>query len=103
MISSKSLRIFGAEPNSSACSVQDLRTGGRWFDPQARPILFPWIHDSYCDRIHSFLTAVRCFDNGYVGKQPVAWKEHSVEYWLKILENMDSYIGCRELHTCIID
>ena len=40
----------------------------------ARPILFPRIDDSHCDRIHSSLTAVRCFDNGYVGKQPVAWK-----------------------------
>ena len=31
-----------------------------------------FIDDSLCDRIHSSLTAVRCFDNGYVGKQPVA-------------------------------
>ena len=23
------------------------------------------------------------FDDGNVGKQPVAWKEHSAEYWLK--------------------
>ena len=34
--------------------------------------------------------AVRCFDNGYVGKQPVAWKEYCVECWLKELrESMD--------------
>ena len=27
--------------------------------------------------------AVRCFDNGYVGKQPVPWKEYtSAEFWL---------------------
>ena len=41
---------------------------------------FPRIDDSHCDRIHSSLTTVRCFDNGYVGKQPVAWKEYCVEY-----------------------
>ena len=43
------------------------------------------IDDSHCDRIHSSLTAVRCFDNGYVGKQPVAWKEYCAECWLKDL------------------
>ena len=31
------------------------------------------INDSHCDGIHSSLTTVRCFDNGYVGKQAVAW------------------------------
>ena len=39
----------------------------------ARPIFFPRTHDSQCDRIHSSLIAVLCFDNAYVGKQPVAW------------------------------
>ena len=29
---------------------------------------FPSIDDSHCKRIYSFLTAVHCFDNGYVGK-----------------------------------
>ena len=38
------------------------------------------------DRIHSCLTTVHCFDSGYVGKQPVAWKEYCVEYWLKELK-----------------
>ena len=32
------------------------------------------------------LTAVRFFDIGYVGKQPVAWKEFCAEYWLKELQ-----------------
>ena len=27
-----------------------------------------------CDRIHSSLIVVHCFENGCVGKQPVAWK-----------------------------
>ena len=51
-------------------------------------------YDIYCDRIHSCLTAVFCFDNGYVGKQPVAWKEYCGEYWLKELkESMDRCTG----------
>ena len=41
---------------------------------------------SHYDRIHSYLTTACCFDNGYVGKQPVAWKEYCVEYWLKDLQ-----------------
>ena len=47
---------------------------------QARPIFLLRIDDSHCDRIHS---SVRCFNNGLVGKQPVAWKENCAEYWLK--------------------
>ena len=35
------------------------------------------------------LTAVCCFDNGYVGKQPVAWKEYCVE----LQESMDRSTG----------
>ena len=42
----------------------------------ARLIFFPRIDDNHCDRNHSSLAAVRCFDNGYLGKQPVAWKEY---------------------------
>ena len=34
----------------------------------ARPIFFLRIDDSHCNRIHSSLSAVHCFDNGYVGK-----------------------------------
>ena len=33
-----------------------------------RPIFFSKIDDSHCDRIHSSLTALRCFGNGYVRK-----------------------------------
>ena len=55
-----------------------------------RPIFFPMIDDSHCDRIHSSLTAVCCFNNGYVRKHPVAWKEYCAEYWLNELkESMD--------------
>ena len=49
----------------------------------ARPIFFLRIDDSHFDRIRSSLTTVCCFENGYVGKQPVAWKEYCVKYWLK--------------------
>ena len=52
--------------------------------------------DSHCDRIHSSLTAVRCFDIGYVGKQPVAWKEYCAEYWLKELQ--ESVDRCTDRH-----
>ena len=56
-----------------------------------RLIFFPRIDDIHCDRIHSSLTVVRCFDNGYVGKQPVVLKEYCAEYWLKELkESMDT-------------
>ena len=37
--------------------------GGRWFDPQLGQYSDD---DSRCDRIHSSVTAVRCFDNGDV-------------------------------------
>ena len=53
------------------------------FDPcQAQPIFSLRTDESHFDRIHSSLTVVQCFDNGYVGKQPVAWKEYCVENWL---------------------
>ena len=69
--------ITYVEPHSSVGSVEDLRTGGRWFDPQ---------HDQYSfrhyDRIHSSLAAVYCFDKKNVGKQLVAWKKYCAEYWL---------------------
>ena len=48
--------------------------------------------------MYSSLTAVRCFDNEYVGKQPVAWKESCVEYWLQELkESMDRCTGRPDL------
>ena len=60
----------------------------------ARPIFFLRIDDSHCDRIYSSLTAFSCFDNGYVGKQPVALEEYFAEYWLKELkEAMDRCNG----------
>ena len=86
------LSWFHAEPHGSV----GLENRGSLVRPPARAILFPRIDDSHCDRIHSSLTAVRCFDNGFVGKQPVAWKEYCAEYWLKELqESMDR---CTDRH-----
>ena len=69
----------------------------------ALPTFFPRIDDSHCDRIHSSLTAVYCFDNGYVGKQPMAWKEYCVEYWLKELqENMDRCTGSHHITEILL-
>ena len=52
------------------------------------------IDDIHRNRIHFSLTAINCFNNADVGKQPVAWKEYCAEYWLKVLqESMDRYTG----------
>ena len=53
---------------------------------------FPRIDDSHCNRIQSSLCSVHCLDNGYVGKQPVAWKEYCAEFWLKELQK--SMVRC---------
>ena len=81
-----------------------LKVGaGHWLDPWAQPIFFLRIDDSHSDRIHSFLTAVYCFENGYVGKQQVAWKEYCVEYWLKELkESMERCTGCHNIHKTLL-
>ena len=42
------------------------------------------MNDSHCDRIHSSLTAVHYFDNGYVEKQPVAKNKNRVLDWSKL-------------------
>ena len=64
-----------------------LRTGEQEVASRSPPwpIFFPTIDYIHLDRIHSYLTAVCCFDNGYMGKQPVAWKEYCAEHWLKEL------------------
>ena len=41
----------------------------------------------------SSLTAVYCFENVYVEKQPVAWKEYSAEYRLKELQSKVLLVG----------
>ena len=43
------------------------------------------------------------FDNGYVGKQPVAWKEYYVEHLVKELqESMDKCTGRRDITEILL-
>ena len=89
--------LLSADPHSSIGSMQYLRTGGQY-------IFLSRIDDTHCDRIHSSLTTVHCFDNGYVGKQPVAWKEYCVEYWLKELqESMVRCTGCSDITEIVLE
>ena len=74
-----------AKPHCSVGSIADLRTGGHWFNPRLSQHSFRGLMIA-TDRIHSSLTEVHCFDNGYVRKQLVAWKEYCAEYWLKELQ-----------------
>ena len=61
------------------------------------------IDDCHCDRIHHSLTNVRCFDNGYVGKQPVAWKEYCAEHWLKgFPESKERGTGCHDITEILL-
>ena len=55
-------------PRSSFGSIEDLRTGGCWFKPPARPVLLQKFDYSHCDRIHCSLLIVHWFDDDYVGK-----------------------------------
>ena len=57
-------------PYSSVGILEDLVRRDCWFDSPAPPTFFPRIDDS--NKIYFSLSAVHCFDNGYVGKQPVA-------------------------------
>ena len=75
-----------ASYHRSVDRLQGLRTGGRWFDFRLGQIFPPRIDDSHSDRMHSSLAAVHCFDNDYVEKQPVPWKEFYAEYLLKELQ-----------------
>ena len=87
---------YWPSPRSSGGTVEDLWKGSHLFKPPARPIFFPRIGDSHCDMIHS--SRCHCFDDGYVGKQPIAWKEYCAEYWLKELqESIDMCTGRRDI------
>ena len=79
------------------------RTGSRWYESPAQPIFFPRIDDSHCDRIHSSLTAVLCFDNSYVGKQSVTRKEYCAEYRLKELqESIERCTGRSDIYIMLL-
>ena len=48
--------------------------------------------------LHSSLTDIHCFDNDFVVKQPVAWKEYCAEYWLKkLLESISRCTACWDI------
>ena len=86
------------------CRVAGLRTGLWLVRSPGWLILFRRIDDSHCDRIYSSLTAVRCFDNGFVGKQPVTWKEYCAEYWLQELqESMNRNTGRRDIIEILLN
>ena len=75
--------------HSSGGSIADLKTGGCWFDPRLGQYSFQGLIIVIATGISPLITAVFCFDIGYVGKKPVAWKEYCADYWLKELqENM---------------
>ena len=76
----------------SVDSLDDLGTEGRWLEPSVQPIFFLRIDDSQCDIIYFSITNIHCFDDGNVGKQPVAWKEYCWEYWLKEIQ--------KRMHMC---
>ena len=57
-------------------SVPELRTGCRWFETRLSQYTFREL----VIVIHSTSTAVHCFDDGYVEKQRVGWKEYYGAY-----------------------
>ena len=83
---------------SSGGSIQDLKKGGRWYDPQARQIFF---HRTDCDRI-----AVCCFNN--VGKQKVKATSGLERIMCnelvkkKIQDSMDRCTGCHEITEILL-
>ena len=86
------------KPSPIAQLVAGLEDRRLLVESPAWPILFPRIDDSHCNRIHSSLTTVHCFDNGYVGKQPVAWEEYYTQYLLKELQEcMGRCTGCSDI------
>ena len=65
-----SLLFRGAKSvaQSVGCKTGEQESLGR---STAQPIFLPRIEWNHCNRINSSFIAVHCFDNGYVGKQPV--------------------------------
>ena len=85
-------------PSPKAQSVAcGLENGRSLVCSPARPIFFLRIATGFISLSLS-LTAVCCFDNGYVGKQTVAWKEYCAQYWLKELkESMGRCTASRDV------
>ena len=68
----QSIRLYKMSKRTfaSTCSSVDIlhnwRTRGWWLDPLLDQYSFRVFMIVYCDRIHFSLTAVHCFDDGYV-------------------------------------
>ena len=73
-------------PHSPFGSLQDMRTGGHWFSPHLGQNSFQGLMIVIAIGYIPLSPACICFDNGYVGNQPVAWEEYCAEYWLKELQ-----------------
>ena len=86
MIVSCNFLLFSAAPHSSVGSVADLRTGGGWFDPRLSQYSFRGLTISIATGFITLSPLSIVSNNGYVGKQPVAWKQCCAEYWLKELK-----------------
>ena len=90
-----------SSPHSSVGSVADLRTGGRWFDPRVSQYSFRGLMRVIAT---GFIPLSRCFDNGYVGKQPFGLERILYQlYWLKELqESMDRCTGRRAVTEILL-
>ena len=73
------------EPHTSVGSVQDLRTESPLSLAGQSSLRGLMIISATGFTPLLPLTAVHRFGNGYVGKQPVAWKKYCKENWLKEL------------------
>ena len=83
-----------AEPLSSVGSVAYLRNRGRWFDPRFGQFSFQVLMIVIATGFVPLSSLSIYFENGFVGKQPGAWKEYCMGYWLKELqESMDRCTG----------
>ena len=83
-------------PSSSVGTVEDLRTGRRWFDSLAGPIFYPRINNTHGDRIHSYLSPVSIVSS-MVMLESIQWLgKNIVHRWLKELQERVNWCtgGC---------
>ena len=90
--------VFPPSPIAQSVALWTLvfRTGGRWFDPRLGQYPFQGLKIVIATR---FISLSPLPIVGYVGKQPVAWKEYCAEYWLKELkESIGRGTGRRDIY-----
>ena len=73
--------VFQAHVAHSVAYITWEQEVAGWIPSKAD--LFSRTDDSHCNSNHSSVTANYYFDNCYVGKEPVAWKQHYTEYLKK--------------------